>query len=130
MYLLQRISRTALMNLRKNTETLSSTVMFHLIPAEINVDKLQSDQAIETLYPPHNLHASVYAMKMKISSSNARKRYIKKSATSLQCARIIDQADQKPCNGKILVVDEVSDNSFFYLVVDFVYKYAILNFYV
>jgi len=110
------------MNLRRDTEKLGSAVMFHLVPFEIDVNNLQPDETIETLSPPlmlHTsayamklkilmLHTSAYAMKLKISSSTARKRHIRKFVTSLQCARIMRTTDEKPCNGKILVVDKVS----------------------
>ena len=81
--------------------------MFHLLPSQVNFDNLHSDQTFETLYPPHKLHASAYPMKIRISSSTAKRRYIRKPAASLQCARVMDSMDKKPCNGQILVVDKV-----------------------
>ena len=107
-FFFQQISRRELNKQRKHSESLTNTAMYHVVPTEIDLDDIQSNQVVETLFPPRTLHASAYSMKIKIYSSSARKRYIKKPALSLQCARVIKSSDDKPCNGKIIVVDKVS----------------------
>ena len=85
--------------------------MYYLIPATINFGELTRNQAIETLFPPHKLHARIYPMKIRISSrTSSKKRFFQKPTTSLQCARVVGYPSQAPCNGQILVVDKVSSS--------------------
>jgi len=80
--------------------------MFHLIPSKIAMETLRQENLLETLNPPYDLRVKKYPMKVAVRT-NDQKRYIRKVATTFQCARIIGKPKTMPCNGALYFVDKV-----------------------
>ena len=93
----------------KYTEDLRSVLMFHLVPSVIEASVLKKPQRLETLNPPKDIHVTNYPVKVLMVSKSGRKRYKPKTATALQCSRIIGNPKQKPCNGAVYFVDKVNN---------------------